>query len=146
MIATCLSTALAQGPDTLVAGRHLTPVIKARANEWSERLSRSAGAPFASAVPSLARVAQAGPLTARARGVSGAYTRPKTERHVPSSAPSAAADSRLPVSSVVLPEYVATTVELEPDYKHTVMHRSATVESEANALDSLLPERFATLG
>ena len=57
--------ALAQGPDTLVAGRHLTPVIKARASEWSERLSRSAGAPFASAVPSLARVAQTGPMTAR---------------------------------------------------------------------------------
>ena len=57
--------ALAQGPDTLVAGRHLTPVIKARANEWSERLSRSAGAPFASAVTSLARVAQTGPVSAR---------------------------------------------------------------------------------
>jgi len=70
------------------------------------------------------------------------YTRPKTERHVPSSAPSAA-DSQLPVSSVVLPEYVATTMELEPDFRHTVMHRSATVESEANALDSLLPERTA---
>jgi len=61
---------------------------------------------------------------------------------VPSSAPSAA-DSQLPVPSVVLPEYVATTMELEPDFRHTVMHRSATVESEANALDSLLPERAA---
>jgi hypothetical protein len=34
-------------------------------------------------------------------------------------------------------------MELEPDFRHTVMHRSATVESEANALDSLLPERAA---
>ena len=34
-------------------------------------------------------------------------------------------------------------MELEPDFRHTVMHRSATVESEANALDSLLPERTA---
>ena len=57
--------ALAQGPDTLVAGKHLTPVIKARANEWTERLSRSAGAPFTSAVASLARVAQTGPVSAR---------------------------------------------------------------------------------
>jgi hypothetical protein len=57
--------ALAQGPDTLVAGRHLTPAIVARAGEWTERLSRSSGAPFTSAVASLARVAQAGPGAAR---------------------------------------------------------------------------------
>jgi hypothetical protein len=57
--------ALAQGPDTLVAGRHLTPAIMARASEWTERLSRSSGAPFTSAVASLARVAQAGPGAAR---------------------------------------------------------------------------------
>ena len=57
--------ALAQGPDTLVAGRHLTPAIVARASEWTERLSRSSGAPFTSAVASLARVAQAGPGAAR---------------------------------------------------------------------------------
>ena len=70
------------------------------------------------------------------------YTRPKTERHVPSSAPSAA-DGQLPVSSVVLPERSVTTMELETGLEYTVMHSSATVESEKNALDSLLPERTA---
>ncbi|KOO34225.1 hypothetical protein Ctob_015819 [Chrysochromulina tobinii] len=70
------------------------------------------------------------------------YTRPKTERYVPSSAPGTVVD-RLPVTSVVLPERCATTMELETVLEYTVTHRSATVESEANALDLLLPERTA---
>ena len=52
--------ALSLGPDTLVAGPHLTPSIRARAGEWRERLERWSGAPFASAVPALARTACVG--------------------------------------------------------------------------------------
>jgi hypothetical protein len=70
------------------------------------------------------------------------YMRIRTERHVPSSAPSGA-DERLPVCSVALPERSSTTMDLETDHEYTVMHRSAVVERETSALDLLLPERTA---